>query len=520
VQGITAIIGLMRVNNLTQDMIERSIPAEHAATEMRNQLQSLRRMELASLFCTDSGCLSQYQERIQSAREKYKAAKETLSPLIRSEEVRQIFNKAVATQEAYASQSDQIMRANQASAGKDYNDLGTRERQLLGEYNQSSTAADELAQHFADVSVHDGEEVQAVNHAQKTLSIVVLVLVGVCCVVVGMVLTHLIAPPILEATQVLERVAQKDLTVTISHFSEDEVGRLARALNTTIESMREVLESVAQSAETLSAAATELSVRSTQTSSNTHIQTDKTNQIAAAAQEMTATIGEISQNAASAALSSRSSAELATRGGEVMQETANTMEKIASTTQTVSSKMDELSTRSHEIGKIITVIQEISEQTNLLALNAAIEAARAGEHGRGFAVVAGEVRRLAERTKGATEEIAGTIGAIQATTGQTIGIMAASRESVEIGLAETSRARQSLDEIIRASKEVEDQIHLIATASTEQTAASNEIAESATQISGLSAENSRAAAETEDACSNLSRLAGEQHRLIQQFQFE
>jgi methyl-accepting chemotaxis protein len=87
------------------------------------------------------------------------------------------------------------------------------------------------------------------------------------------------------------------------------------------------------------------------------------------------------------------------------------MEKISTATGTVSEKMASLAERSEEIGKVVSVIQEISEQTNLLALNAAIEAARAGEHGRGFAVVAGEVRRLAERTKSATEEIAEPFGA-------------------------------------------------------------------------------------------------------------
>ena len=203
-----------------------------------------------------------------------------------------------------------------------------------------------------------------------------------------------------------------------------------------------------------------------------------------------------------------------------MQSAANTMEKIAAATSTVADKMDSLARRSEEIGKVVSVIQEISEQTNLLALNAAIEAARAGEHGRGFAVVAGEVRRLAERTKGATEEIAGTIRSIQDETRETLEVMEDSRQAVETGLGETANARRSLDSIIESSREVEHQIQLIATAATEQTAASGEIAVSAGQISQLSGENASAAEEAVSALKNLSSLAGDLDGMIRQFRLE
>jgi methyl-accepting chemotaxis protein len=263
-----------------------------------------------------------------------------------------------------------------------------------------------------------------------------------------------------------------------------------------------------------------MSARSVQTAGNANSASSKTNQIAAAAQEMTATIGEISHNAENAAGASRVSAETANQGGSVMQAAANTMEKIAAATTTVSDKMSSLSHRSQEIGKVVNVIQEISEQTNLLALNAAIEAARAGEHGRGFAVVAGEVRRLAERTKSATEEIAGTIRSIQEETSQTLTVMEDSRTAVETGMGETAHARQSLEAIIESSKQVEHQIHLIATAATEQTAASGEISESAGQISQLSTENAQGAEEAVEALKNLASLASDLDGMIRQFRLD
>ena len=255
-------------------------------------------------------------------------------------------------------------------------------------------------------------------------------------------LTREIAPRLERIKAAVEAMAAKDLTASIRVTGIDEIGHLGEALNSSVASMRAVLESVAQGADTLSAATTEISTRSVQSAGNARTQSSKTNQIAAAAQEMTATIGEISHNAENAAGASRASAETADQGGAVMQAAAVTMEKIAAATSSVSDKMTSLAHRSEEIGKVVNVIQEISEQTNLLALNAAIEAARAGEHGRGFAVVAGEVRRLAERTKGATEEIAGTIRSIQEETRETLDVMQESRAAVETGMEETARARQ------------------------------------------------------------------------------
>jgi len=142
-----------------------------------------------------------------------------------------------------------------------------------------------------------GEEAMQMVSRSSTLTWIVLLLSVGISIFIGTFLTRSIAPPLVVAAEALERVAHKDLTVSVDVHSTDEVGRLSEALNQSVIATREVLSGIAQAAETLSAATEELSVRSAQTSGNAKTQSASTNQIAAAAQEMVATIGEISHNA-------------------------------------------------------------------------------------------------------------------------------------------------------------------------------------------------------------------------------
>ncbi len=487
--GAVGIIGSVKVNSAVNGLVTNTMPSMKVLGDIRFSMATIRRTEALLLLCDTSECEEHYLTKRNKTIDTYKAAMDQYAPLVSSREERQLLEAIRENATVYLALSDKANAAFKEGRKQDASKM-----LLVPDAHKSYDAVANAVQADIDLNDRSGSNagIHAIQLGSRVLmaTSVLMVLALLLCATIGIILTRLIVPPLVAASNALEQVAAKNLTVTVEARGEDEIGRLSAALNRTVGSIRSILKSIAQGADTLSTAAEELSVRSTQTSGNALSQANKTNQIAAAAQEMTATIGEISRNAESAAASSRESSEAAAQGGLVMESAVAAMERISSASNTAADKMNSLANRSAEIGKVVTVIQEISEQTNLLALNAAIEAARAGEQGRGFAVVAGEVRRLAERTKSATEEITVTIRSIQEETRQTLDVMSHSHTAVETGITETGNARNSLEMIAKSSKEVEHQIDMIATSTTEQTAASNEISASANDISILATENS------------------------------
>ena len=368
--------------------------------------------------------------------------------------------------------------------------------------------------------IADDAAADAVTNATKAETFtVILLLIGLA---MGIVLSILVARSVVESiapiVNVMKEIGNHNLCIPdIEIFTEDELGQAGHALNAMKSNLTEMVRSISLSAEQLAAATEEISLGAKQTSTGAHEETEQAVQVASAMQEMSATIGEVAGHAQRANEASMQSAQAARDGGKVAAETLATMKSISESTNHAAARIVELGKSSEKIGNIVEVFTEIAGQTNLLALNAAIEAARAGEQGRGFAVVAGEVRRLAERTAAATQEIASMIQTIQTETKIAVDAIEKGNREVGLGVEKTTLSGEALTQIIRMSEVVGAMVAQIASASSEQHEAAEQINGNVEQISHLSQTSTNNADQTADACTGLALLASEMHSLVNRF---
>ncbi len=234
-------------------------------------------------------------------------------------------------------------------------------------------------------------------------------------------------------------------------------------------------------------------------------QAEAVSKMAALTGSLSSSIQQVAGNANAVSVESNNAATAAREGSTTVSDTIEGMETIREKVGFSAKKVQEMGNRSDQIGAIVETIDDIASQTNLLALNAAIEAARAGEHGKGFAVVADEVRKLAERSSGATKEIGSLIRGIQETVAEAVTAMNESAAEVETGTERASKAGTALENILKAAVAVNEQAQLAASAVSQMGSLSNELVAAADDVSAIVEENTAATEEMAAGSSEITQ---------------
>ena len=353
------------------------------------------------------------------------------------------------------------------------------------------------------IVVQDPAEALAPVKSATFRIIVICVLLMVIAAVLAWSLARTISRPISNLALVAAQVAEGDLTTDINVSSKDEVGALAHAFGQMIDQMRNIVRDIMDRANMVASSSQQLNASSEETAANA-------NEAAATMSQMSSTVQQVDASIQEVAAQSGKANEAAARGSQGMDRIIGQMQTIANSTSAVSVSVDDLNKKSYEINQIVSLITDIADQTNLLALNAAIEAARAGDQGRGFAVVAEEVRKLAEESADAAQEINILINAIQLESKKAVGIMADSAKEVETGTEVINEVKEDFAEIIDSVEDVTSQIR-------EVVSATEQMAKGMQNIAASTEEQTAAMEEVSASAEALGRLSEELNGLVGRF---
>jgi methyl-accepting chemotaxis protein len=469
-----AMLGISRMesmNKATQDITDDAYPKVVLAKDLIRDAVDIPRQMRGMLLTGDESENERYRKQIEQLRTDAAARIADLSKLVASESgkklLQQITIRHTAMEPMY-SQFYGLVRSDRQRAAEFVS------KDIMPANREFTEAVAELSKHQSDKMKKLADEADSTYDETRKLLIGMSAGAALLAALVALSITLSVTRPLRQAVQAADQLAAGDLTVAIHATSRDETGLLLAAMKNMIAKLTQVVGEVNGGAYSLASASEQVSATAQSLSQAASEQAAGVEETSASLEQMTASIAQNTENARVTDGMASQAAREAAEGGEAVKNTVTAMKQIA-----------------RQIG----IIDDIAYQTNLLALNAAIEAARAGEHGKGFAVVAAEVRKLAERSQVAAQEI---------------GEVATN--SVELA----ERAGSLLDRMVPNIRKTSDLVQEITAASEEQSAGVGQINAAVGQMSQTTQQN---ASSSEELAATAEEMSSQAEQLQQAMAF-
>ena len=477
--GMLGLRNLEHVNELSDQMYEREMIALNNIQSANVQLIAVGRSLRSSMLATS---LEERDSAIKQTRDAVRKMYEYIEltrPAFVTPEGKAHFESLSEPMAGYVLNVEQTLKLREASTEVRPADELTV---MLPQLRETGNKADDLLSGLVERKVANAkranEEITSIYLESRTQMIALVIIAAVLGFGIGILVTRSITRPLNRAVIVADALAAGDLGIQVDVNSKDETGQLLNAMRNMTERLRSVMGDVRSAADSLSSASEEVSATSQSLSQAASEQAAGVEETTASVEQMSASIAQNTESAKITDSIAGKAANDAVAGGRAVRDVVVAMKQIAD-----------------KIG----IIDDIAYQTNLLALNAAIEAARAGDHGKGFAVVAAEVRKLAERSQVAAQEIGGVAG-----------------NSVQLA----EQAGRLLDEIVPNIQKTSDLVQEITAASQEQSTGAGQINIAMGQMNQITQQNASASEELAATSEEMNAQASQLLELISFFRLD